>query len=294
VRIVSFLPAATEMACALGLDDQLVGVSHECDFPSSVRGLPVVVRNAIRLEGLSPREIDDAVRRRLHDGGSLYEVDEVLLADLAPDLILTQDLCQVCAPSGNEVAEALRALASRPDILWFTPRTLADIDANLRSLGVATDRVECAERVIATGHARLRAIEERATSLGRRPRVFVAEWLEPIYASGHWVPEMVACAGGTDSVGRVGAESVRVAFEDVAAWDPDVVVVAPCGYGLDEASRQARALATMPGWRDLAAVRAGRVAAVDANAYVARPGPRIIDGVEQLARIIRAAVTASP
>lgn len=286
MRIVSFLPAATEMACALGLDDQLVGVSHECDYPAHMRWLPIVVRNAVALDGLTAAEIDDAVRQRLHSGASLYEVDEVLLAELAPDLILTQDLCQVCAPSGNEVTRAINALRKEPRIIWFTPRTLADIEGNLRELGEATDSIGCAERLIADGQRRVAAVDEALSAARSHPRVFVIEWIDPIYASGHWIPEMVSRAGGVEVLGKPGAESVRVALHDVAAAAPEVLIVSPCGYGIGDATTQAELLVTLPGWADLEAVRAGRVFAVDANAYFARPGPRVIDGIEILAGLI--------
>src|SRR5271168_733535 len=208
-RIVSFLPSATEMACALGLSDQLVGITHECDYPPSVRAKPIVVRSAISMETMTQAEIDKTVAERLRSGRSLYEVDEKLLQQLAPDLILTQDLCQVCAPSGNEATQALQALPRKPEILWFTPRSMRQIEENLFALGEATGASAKAEELIAAGRAILDHIAETARRARSRPRVFCIEWLDPIYCTGHWVPEMVTIAGGVDPLGREGSDSVR-------------------------------------------------------------------------------------
>src|SRR6266478_2620880 len=179
-RIVSFLPSATEMACALGLGDQLVGITHECDYPPEVKGKPIVVRNVLPIEKMSQPEIDAAVTQRMRDGLSLYQVDEQLLRELAPDIILTQDLCQVCAPSGNEITQALNLLPKKPQILWLTPKSLEEIFDNLRELGEATDRIKEAEELIAAGRARLEEIAAVTRNLAQRPRVFCLEWLDPI------------------------------------------------------------------------------------------------------------------
>ena len=286
LRIVSFLPSATEMVCALGLADQLVGITHECDYPPEIRTKPVLVRPAIPLAGLTLGEIDTAVSARIRAGQSLYEVDEELLRESAPTLILTQNLCQVCAPSGNEIVEALRLLRPPPRILWFTPKSLAGIEDNLRELGQFTGRLKQAEAAIASGRARL---ERVATVIGRapaRPRVFCMEWIDPVYCSGHWVPEMVELAGGIDALSRKGADSARVTWKEVLHWAPEVLIVNPCGFSLAAAANQARQLFGYPGCEDIPAVRQNRVYAVDANSYFARPGPRVIDGVEILAAII--------
>ena len=286
LRIVSFLPAATEMACALGLIDQLVGISHECDFPSDVRNKPVVVRNALALEKMSLREIDVAVAECIRNGGSLYTVDERLLNQLEPTHILTQALCEVCAPSGNQITSALNALPTRPQILWFTPRCLADINDNLRQLGQATKRLDQAERLIASHHTRLQAVAELTRSIAHRPRVLCLEWIDPYYCCGHWVPEMVEIAGGEDGLGRKGTDSVRIAWSDIAAWSPEVLIVMPCGFGIEKAVEQTTQLLQQPGWSELPAVRHDRVFAVNANSYFARPGPRLIDGTELLAHLL--------
>jgi iron complex transport system substrate-binding protein len=285
-RIVSFLPSATEMLCALGLEDQLVGITHECDYPSSVKEKPIVVSSAVPVERMTQAEIDEAVSERIKKGLSVYWVDEKLLRDLAPDLIVTQDLCQVCAPSGNEVTQALNLLPKKPQILWLTPKSLQQIDDNLREIGEATGRLSQAEKLIATGHDRLESIAARTRSLPLRPRVFCMEWIDPIYCSGHWVPEMVRIAGGIDELSRQGTDSIRIAWEDVLKWAPEVVIIMPCGCHLNKVMELAPELFGRSGWFDLPAVRAGRVYAVDANSYFARPGPRVIDGTELLAHLI--------
>ncbi len=285
-RIVSFLPSATEMACALGLGDQLVGITHECDYPSEVEGKPVVVRNVLPIEKMSQPEIDAAVAQRMRDGLSLYQVDEKLLRELAPDIIMTQDLCQVCAPSGNEVTEALNLLPKKPQILWLTPKSLEEIFDNLRELGGATGRLKEAEKLIAAGRVRLEKLAAATRNLSHRPRVFCVEWLDPVYCSGHWMPEMVEIAGGVDALSREGADSVRIPWDDVLEWAPEVLIITPCGFNLAKVIEQSRHLADYSGWSELPAVREGRVYAVDANSYFARPGPRVVEGTELLAHLI--------
>jgi iron complex transport system substrate-binding protein len=284
-QIVSFLPSATEMACALGLSDQLVGITHECDYPPEITGKPVVVRNALPIETMSQPQVDAAVAQRMRDGLSLYEVDEKLLQELAPDLILTQNLCQVCAPSGNEVSQAVNLLPRKPQILWLTPTSLEEIFANVRELGEATDRAKEAEALIAAGRVRLEKTAAVTRNLSYRPRVFCMEWLDPVYCSGHWVPEMVKLAGGVDALARAGEDSVRIPWDEIVAWAPEVLIVTPCGFNLEKVIEQAQQLRNFPGWSDLPAVREGRVYAVDANSYFARPGPRVVDGTELLAHL---------
>src|SRR5215813_9713942 len=286
-RIVSFLPSATEMAFALGLGDSIVGITHECDYPPEVMSKPVVVRNVLPIERMSQSEIDRAVAERIRSGESLYQIDEQLLRELAPDLILTQDLCQVCAPSGNEVSQVLKALPKAPQILWLTPQSLDEIFDNVRELGAATDRIDAAETLINDCLQRLRALAERTASVPR-PRVFCMEWLDPVYASGHWVPELVKIAGGVDEIGRERGESVRVRWDEIVAWAPEVLVIMPCGFNLEQTMKQIWSIfgyKTSP-FFDLPAVRNGRVYAVDANSFFARPGPRVVEGAELLARLI--------
>jgi iron complex transport system substrate-binding protein len=285
LRIISFLPAATEMACALGLSKELVGVTHECDFPFLARTKPVVVRNALALKKMTMQEIDVAVSECIGSGGSLYQVDERLLEKLAPTHILTQALCQVCAPSGNEITRALKALPSKPEIVWFTPHCLQDIFDNLRQLGQLAGRLAQAEDLSASAYRRLQKIRELVQN-EPRPRVLCLEWTDPYYCCGHWVPEMLDIAGGADTLGRKGADSVRITLSEIASWSPEVLIVSPCGFGTEKAVELTKQLLGRPGWSDLPAVRHQRVFAVDANAYFARPGPRVVDGVELLAHLI--------
>jgi iron complex transport system substrate-binding protein len=285
-RIISFLPSATEMVCVLGLEEKLVGLTHECDYPGSINGKPVVVRSAIPVEQLSESEIDTAVSERMSAGLSVYQVDEVLLKSLAPDLILTQDLCQVCAPSGNEVTQALNALPNKPEILWLTPRTLAEIADNLREVARATATMERAETWIATNFERLKRIETRALQSPVRPRVFCMEWLDPLYCSGHWVPEMIRIAGGIDELSKQGSDSIRVSWQDVLNWSPEILILMPCGNHLEQVMDLAPKLCSLPQWKELPAVRRSKVYAVDASSYFARPGPRVIQGTELLAHLI--------
>jgi len=287
-RIVSFLPSATEMVCALGLEEELIGITHECDYPIEVKSKPVVVRNVLPIESMNQSEIDRAVAERIREGLSLYQIDEQLLRELAPDLILTQNLCQVCAPSGNEVSQVLRALPNTPEVLWLTPQSLGEIFENLRELGVATGRTNEAEALVARCQSRLEHLANIVAGTSRRPRVFCMEWLEPVYASGHWVPELVKLAGGIDELASERADSVRVSWQQILEWAPEVLVIMPCGFNLSQTMKQIWNVFSSreSDFFKLPAVQNGRVYAVDANSYFARPGPRVVEGAELLARLI--------
>jgi iron complex transport system substrate-binding protein len=285
-RIVSFLPAATEMVYALGLGDQLVGVSHECDFPAEARAKPVVVRPTLPIESMSLREIDVAVAEQIGSGGSLYKVDEVLLSELKPDLILTQNLCQVCAASGNDLASALKLLDPTPEIVWMSPHSLTEIFENISELGRVTGKSSASENLIQSCRTRLQNVAERTKGIARRPRVFCMEWADPVYCAGHWVGEMVEIAGGTDELARKESDSVRIPWADVLEWSPEVIIFSPCGFNLEKAVGQVGHLKSQPGWTELPAVRNQRVFAVDANSHFARPGPRVVEGTELLAHLI--------
>ena len=264
------------MVHALGAGNELVGRSHECDYPSSVTGLPVVSRPALDLDDVSPAAIDLAIADRMGTGDTLYTIDEVLLRDLKPDVILTQNLCRVCAPSGDELTRAVRKFSLTPKVLFLTPRNIAEIDENITAVGQAIGRA-------GEAHALLRSNEERLSSVraavAKAParRVVFLEWTEPLFCGGHWVPEMISLAGGNDPLGRPGEDSVRMDWDDVAKVQPEMIIVSPCGYRLERAAELAR---KMPQISD-----AG-VYAVDANAYFARPGPRVVEGVELLAHLL--------
>jgi iron complex transport system substrate-binding protein len=285
-RVVSFLPAATEIAYTLGLGNQVVAVSHECDFPEEAKTKPIVSRPALSLDEMDLAQIDAAIAQRVRSGQSIYRIDEFLLRALRPDIVLTQDLCQVCAPSGSELSVALGSLDPKPHVLWMSPNTILEIEQNVRDLAALTGRERVALSWIVSARRRLEAIASRVRQSARRPRVVCIEWADPIFCSGHWVPEMVEIAGGVDTLGRKGAGSVRVAWGDVVRAEPEVVVFMPCGFHADAAAKQLPLLQSLPGWDDLPAARSGRVYAVDADSYFARPGPRVIDGTELLAHLI--------
>jgi len=285
LRIVSFLPAATEMVFALGLGENLVGVSHECDFPPQAKQKPVVVKPALALDKMTLREIDIAVAERIGGGQSLYQVDEILLRGLRPDLIITQNLCQVCAPSGNELTVALKTLGSKPEIVWMSPHSIEEIFQNILELGRATNRLREAEKIVSERRARLEKIYPRTKNLSR-PKIFCMEWADPVYCAGHWVPEMIEIAGGVDELARKETDSVRMKWDDVRSYAPEILILSPCGFHLAQALEQISILKSLPGWAEIPAVRNGKVFCADANSYFARPGPRVVEGTELLAHLI--------
>jgi iron complex transport system substrate-binding protein len=284
-RIVSLLPAATEMACVLGLERFIVGVSFECDFPPAITGRPRVVNSRIQSHDMTPREIDEQVSALLQRNASLYVIDEELLQRLNPDIILTQNLCQVCAPSGHELSVALSRLEHKPEVVFLSPHSVADIEKNFLELAYATGRTEQVEEILERWHYRLEVVRHRSSTMKRRPRVFCMDWVDPIYCAGHWLAEMIEIAGGEDKLGRKGKDSVRVEWNDVLEWQPEILIIAPCGYNKQQAEEQMKLLYDLPGWDSLPAVQRERVYPVDANSYFVRPGPRIIDGLEILASI---------
>jgi len=275
-RIVSFLPAATEIAYALGAGDEIVGRSHECDYPADALRLPVVSKPSLPIEAMNQGEIDAAVSSHLASGESLYQVDEILLRDLSPDVVFTQDLCQVCAPSGTELTRALKELPSKPEVLWLTPRTIEEIEQNVLDIGKATGRLLEAESLIDENRERIDKVKAAVAPAPVR-RVAFLEWTDPVFSPGHWVPEMISIAGGIDPLGSIGGDSRRITWDSVAMGNPEIVIVAPCGYGLAQSRNVAAGVVDrIPG---------ARVIAVDANAYFARPGPRVAEGIELLAHL---------
>jgi len=286
LRIASFLPAATEMLCLLGLGDQVVGVTHECDYPPQVQTKPVLVDCALDLSGMTTRQIDDVVTARIRSGQSLYAVDEAKLRQAAPTLLITQNLCQVCGPSGNEVSQVLKTLSPAPDILWQTPKTFEEVLDAVHELGRRTGRLDAARDWVAAARERVARIAAQSARHPRKTRVAFLEWVDPIYCGGHWIPQMLDWAGGHDRNSKPGTDSVRIPWEQVVESQPEVIIVSPCGFKTDKALEQAITLLDRPGWNDLPAVQQGKVFAVDANAYCARPGPRLVDGVELLAHLV--------
>jgi iron complex transport system substrate-binding protein len=286
VRIVSLLPSTTEILFALGAGDDVVGVTFECDFPTEARGRPIVSTSTLKA-GLTSGQIDAEVRARIAAGEDLYHLNEGALQDLDPDLIVTQDLCAVCAVDVTTVDAALSHLGCDGQVLTVDPRTLTDVLASITVIGAATDRAPAATELVRGLRGRLAQVA--AAVAGRdRPRVAVLEWTDPFFSAGHWVPDMVSAAGGISALGTPGGRSVTIAADDLERSDPDIIVVAPCGYNLADSCRLAGDLVTsgvlplgVPVW------------AVDADATFVRPGPRLVDGIEALAAICHPGVVPS-
>lgn len=279
MRIASLVPSATELLFALGLGDSVIAVTHECDFPPAARGLPQLTRTVIP-EGLGPAEIDRAVRERTGRGEALYELDRDALARLDPELVVTQALCEVCAVSFDDVRAIASELPSRPAVLSLDPTSLEGVLEDARTLGRATGAGDAAERLVVEIRSRIDRVTRKVAG-AERPRVAALEWLDPLFAGGHWVPELVAIAGGEDALGRPGERSRTVGWDELARARPHTVVCMPCGYDAERSAREAR------GQRErLAALRPERVVAVDAAAYFSRPGPRLVDGIELLAHVL--------
>ena len=284
MRICSLLPSATEILYALGLGDSVVGVTHECDFPSDAAKKPALIRPRVDPHAAAS-EIDRQVIELVARGESIYAVDAELLGSLAPDLIITQDLCHVCAASPDDLATALTRLPKKPRVLALTSHSLRDVWDDVRKVGDSTQRRREAQALSITLEQKVAAIEARAAQAKTRPRVLCVEWLDPYYVGGHWVPEMVAKAGGQDVLGRPGEPSYRVTGAEIVATGAEIVIVMPCGFGVERAVSEYRTAKLPDGWVDLPAVRQGRVFAIDANSYSARPGPRLADGVAILAHL---------
>ncbi|WP_238010984.1 ABC transporter substrate-binding protein [Dactylosporangium sp. AC04546] len=283
MRLVSLLPSATEIVYALGLGDELVGVTFECDEPPAARHDKTVVVGGRDTRGMTPREIDEYVKSSLAAGGDLYTLHADALAGLAPDLILTQDLCRVCALPSGHVEDALGYLGCRADVLSLDPYTLDEVLGTIEQVGAAAGVPDRAAALVAALRDRLDAVA--AAVAGRpRPRVAVVEWVEPPFTAGHWVPDLVTAAGGEPVAARPGARSVQTTWDEFTAAAPDVVLVAPCGFHLDGAAEQARAVRER--------FPAAQVWAIDADGIVVRPGPRLVDGVETIAAILHPGAVA--
>jgi iron complex transport system substrate-binding protein len=294
MRICSLLPGATEIACALGLADEIVGVSHECDFPAAARSKPVMVRSRIDPTKIGSGEIDRQVGDLLQSKQSLYALDEKLFIDSEPDIILTQGLCDVCALDYNDVVRAARSLPQEPTIISLDPHCLADILNDVLRIGEVTDRSRQAESLVRELKLRIEAVRERTARPASQPRVACLEWFDPLYIAGHWVPEMVKIAGGSDILGTAGEPSVKVEWDAVIASRPEILILMPCGFDLDRAVRESSLLKNRPGWQTLPAVRDGRVFAVSGTDYFSRPGPRLIDGLEILSQLVHRELYPAP
>jgi iron complex transport system substrate-binding protein len=285
MRIVSLLPSATETLFALGFDEEIVGVSHECDFPPQAKTRTCVVRSRLPKD-MSPAETDRLVRQYVERGESIYAVDLDVLETLAPDLIITQDLCHVCAATPDELAAALAQISRRPEVLSLDPLDLGDVWRDILWIGEKTGRRERAQQFVAKIGERLAQITAGVAHTKRRPRVALLEWLNPFYVGGHWVPEMIAHAGGTNTLGRAKSPSYRATLEEIVAAAPEVLFIGPCGYNAEQVRREYLSMQFPDAWRTIPAVRDGRVYALDANGVVSRPAGRLVTGIEAMAKAI--------
>ncbi|HEU5438962.1 MAG TPA: cobalamin-binding protein [Ktedonobacterales bacterium] len=286
MKIISLLPSATEILFALGLGDEVTAVTHECDYPAAAREKPNITRSLLA-PGMSSGAIDEAVRGQLAaDAHSLYTIDRELLAQIAPDLIVTQQLCEVCAVAYDDVLDAVRALPRRPEILNLEPMGLDDVLSDISRVGAATGREEAARALVAELEARIARVREAVARAESRPRVAFLEWLDPLFCGGHWNPELVRLAGGDDPLGREHQPAVAISWEQVRDLQPEVMVISCCGFDEARTRQDVPLLEALPGWDTLPCVRSGRIHVVDGAAYFSRPGPRLVDSLEILARFV--------
>ncbi len=285
-RIVSLLPAATEIAAAIGLMDQIVGVSHECDFPKEANQRPRVTHCPVHNGGLTSREVDEWVRGALREEGTIYVIDEPLLRELRPDVILTQKLCDVCAVGYGTVARLAQTLPGPPQVVNLEPSSLSDIFDDIRRVAEVCDVPDTADKIITQLLNRVEVVRRRANAIVHRPRCFLMEWIDPPFCSGHWGPELVEIAGGYDPLGRKHQPSAQIEWQEVVHAQPEIIVLALCGYDIDRTRRDYEVLRRFPEFDSLPAARRDQIYLVNASAYFARPGPRIVDSLEILAGIL--------
>ena len=286
MRICSFLPSTTEIICELGLVDNLTGITHECDFPEAVNSKERVIMSSIDHKTLTSKEIDDLVTENAKDGKSTYLVDKDKLIAASPDIIFTQGLCEVCAVSGNQVLEAVEVLDSRPEIVSLEPGTVDEVLDSIITIGNATGRSEQALELTSKLRNRIENIRNVSERERDKPRVFCLEWLEPPFVAGHWVPDMVEIAGGENGLRAKGEPSIKVEWEEILDFAPHYIFIMPCGFDIDKTLNEIDSVTSNEIWYQTPASQKGNVYLVDANSYFSRPGPRIVEGIEIIARTI--------
>lgn len=304
LKIASLLPSATEIVCALGLAENLVGITHECDFPPSISDKPHLTSSQISHETMSSAEIDHAVRSQLDGHGSIYDLDTRLLQKLNPHLIITQELCDVCAVSYKTVQKAAKIYVADAQVISLEPNTIEDIFQNIKTVGMLCGVAEKAEKVVADLQNRLDKVRERISKAAANPQsaipnpkpknIFMLEWLEPPFAPGHWTPEQVEIAGGNCLLGKAGEKSAAITYQEIIAEQPEILILIPCGYDTKDILRQLPKTAFPESFKQIPAFQNGEIWAMDASSYFSRPAPRIIDGVEILAKIFHPTVFGEP
>ena len=294
MRICTFLPSATEIVYLLGLGDSLYGVSHECDFPSDAVAMPKVVRSRFDPETLSSSEIDSLVTDMMMRGENIYEVDEDALAEARPDLVITQQLCEVCAVSFEEVQQAVQRLDSPPEVLSLDPHGIDEVLEDILRVGAYAGRDSSAHHAVFNLRARIDAVRRAVSQRENAPTVACVEWLDPIIAAGHWIPEMVEISGGRDALVSPGSPSPRLEMQKILYADPDILILMPCGMNVDQARAEFDTLDNLDEWHGMSAFRNRRVYIVDSGALFSRSGPRLVDGLEIMASIVHPDLFGAP
>src|SRR2546427_1494304 len=283
-RIVSFLPSATEILYELGVGDQVLAVTHECNYPEEAKSKPKVIHSSFDPQKMSSHEIDNKVIELIHTQKDIYVLDEEILKKADPDLIVAQGICEVCSPYTREINRAVAILDNKPQVLILDPRNLDDILQNIIEIGNKVDRTQQAQDFVAKLRARIKDIKD--TPKVSRPKVLCIEWLDPLFTAGHWVPQMVETAGGINGISSTGEQSRRMDIDEAAKFEPDIIILMPCGFDVNRTILEYEKLAEGKKWRSLRAVRQGNLCAVNANEYFSKPGPRTITGIEILSKII--------
>ncbi len=293
MKIVSLLPSATEIVYTLGLGEKLMAVTHECDYPPEAAEKPVITSSILEHSHSSSLQIHKGITGLVHEGKSIYHLNEKLLAEIKPDLILTQELCDVCAVSYNIVFEAAKILEGEQEIISLEPHFFRDILSNILLVGEKTGKNQEAKQLIESFEQRIAFVEDKTSKLTAPRKVYCMEWIDPPFAAGHWISEMVSIAGGREELAVKGKPSVQIEWQDVVVYAPEILVFMPCGFGLEKSIAEAKQVQSWPGWSDLPAVQKDQVYAVDGSSFFNRPGPRLVDGLEILAQILNPEIFSS-